>query len=146
MTKKAGFTLIELMIVVSIVGLLAVVAIPSYQRYVVKAQVSRAVGELSAYKTPFEGRVASNRNVTNSGIGYNPSSLTSGDLGTSIGTLNSDGSGQLRVIMGGSAHPNVSGLILSFDRNTAGQWECVIDNAGVASTWKSSYLPPGCRL
>lgn len=111
-----------------------------------KAQVSRAVGELSAYKTPFEGRVGSNGDVTNSDIGYSPSSLTSGDLGTNIGTLNSDGSGQLQVTMGGNAHPDVSGLILRFDRNTAGQWECVIDNTGVASIWRSSYLPPGCQL
>lgn len=130
----------------AIIGILAVVTTPSYRGYVVRAQVSRAVGELSAYKAPVEERTDSNGGVTNSDIGYSPSSLTNADLGTDIGMLKSDGSGQLQVIMGGNAHSNVSGLILRFDRNTAGQWECVIDNIGVASTWRSSYLPPDCRL
>lgn len=146
MIKKAGFTLIEMMIVVAIIGILSVVAIPFYQNYVVKAQISRAVGELSAYKIPFEESVSSNGNVTNSSIGYTPSNLTSGDLSIDIGMLNPDGSGQLQVTMGGNAHPNVSGLILRFDRSDSGRWACVIDNSGAVSAWKSSYLPPGCLL
>ncbi|HTN33764.1 MAG TPA: pilin, partial [Marinobacter sp.] len=74
------------------------------------------------------------------------SNLTSGSLAINIGGLNPDGSGQLKVTMGGNAHPNLTGLIISFDRDTSGRWECVIDNTLVASSWKSSYLPSGCRL
>ena len=49
-----GFTLIELMIVVAIIGILAAVAIPAYQGYLVKSQIGRAVSELGAYRSGFE--------------------------------------------------------------------------------------------
>jgi len=51
-TKSSGFTLIELMIVVAIIGVLAAVAIPAYNDYVKKGQVSEATGLLWGAKTP----------------------------------------------------------------------------------------------
>ena len=51
MKKQQGFTLIELMIVVAIVGILAAIAIPAYKDYLVRSKVSECAAALSACKT-----------------------------------------------------------------------------------------------
>ena len=143
MKNNHGFTLIELMIVVAIIGVLAAIAIPSYQGFVLKAQVSRAVSELSVYRAPFEERLMSSAGVSNSDIGYSPSNLTTGNTATDITVSNADGSGHLEVTMGDKAHPFLTDVVLRYERTAAGEWGCVVDGSA-ASNWKASYIPPGC--
>ena len=54
MNAQKGFTLIELMIVVAIIGILAAIAIPQYQTYTAKSQVTRAVSEAAGLKTALD--------------------------------------------------------------------------------------------
>ena len=61
MNAQKGFTLIELMIVVAIIGILAAIAIPQYQNYIAKSQVSRVMSESGGLKTSVENCINEGR-------------------------------------------------------------------------------------
>ena len=62
---QQGFTLIELMIVVAIIGILAAVALPAYQDYTKRAKMTEAIGFLAAAKTGVSEAYASSNSLTN---------------------------------------------------------------------------------
>ena len=64
MKAQKGFTLIELMIVIAIIGILAAIAIPQYQNYIARSQVSRVMGEAGNLKTAIENCVTNGRTGT----------------------------------------------------------------------------------
>lgn len=143
--KHHGFTLIELMIVVAVIGIIAAISIPSYTGQVMKSQVNRAVGELAAYKSAVEERLVQGAAIDNSDIGYSPSSLTTGVPAIDIAVVNPDGSGHIQVTMGGNAHGDLVGVVIRMERSVAGNWQCVIDPSAAAN-WKGKYSPNGCTV
>jgi len=143
--NQQGFTLIELMVVLAIIGILASVAIPSYYDYLARTQVNRVVSELGVYRTAYETTLTNNEAINNANLGYVPSSLTTGTTATEIGTTNPDNSGHLQVTMGGNAQSELAGLVVRFERSAAGQWACIIDTSA-ASGWQASYRPAACSV
>lgn len=110
MKAQKGFTLIELMIVVAIIGILAAIAIPQYQDYTARTQVTRAVSEVSALKTAAESAILEGKEIVSTktptdaqyDIGFTESTLLDGNgKGQITVTDNKNGIVQLVATLGG---------------------------------------------
>lgn len=115
-----GFTLIELMIVVAIIGILASIAIPQYQIYVGKAKWSTAHTEISHVKTGVEVNLNDGMVPTLTSIGLQASTLNCANSLT--GTLTTNTS-IVCAIVGGPAEVSDKTITLTRDVGT-GMWSC----------------------
>ena len=92
--KESGFTLIELMIVVAIVGILAAIAIPAYQSYVVRARVSEGLSLTAAPKLAVEDMVASWNGLAVTAYNFPAPAATCSNVATGYGYTCSTVNGQ----------------------------------------------------
>lgn len=139
---QQGFTLIELMIVVAIIGILAAVALPAYQDYTVRAKVSEVILALSAPKTAISEWYATKNEMPPSAAsaGFDVSgsqyvaSLTyvgAGDTGTLTATAQNIGGSTPAgtVLMTGTGDPNTGKV----------GWVCT------NGTMAAKYVPSSCK-
>jgi len=149
MNKQQGFTLIELMIVVAIVGILAAIALPAYQDYTIRAKVSEVLGIAAAAKTTLFEEYASKgampaddaaiiTDITNS--------FGASDFITSAAWARTDANaGVYSIVLDTVLHNNVATKEIDFTFTGTANGLTMTCASGANNGVENKYLPGACR-
>jgi len=143
MKKQQGFTLIELMIVVAIIGILAAIAIPAYQDYTIRAQVSEGLnlsgGAKAAVTEFFQDRGVMPTDNSEAGLADN--TAIQGKYVDQVTVAD----GVISVQYGNSAHAIIDAQHLELTPNTSNAGSVAWDCATAGTEIENKHLPAACR-
>ena len=146
---QKGFTLIELMIVVAIIGILAAIAIPAYQDYTIRSQVSEGLslagGAKATMSEVFQDRGTWPANNADAGLAANTSII--GKYVVSVTVTADSGDGVITVVYGDEANSNITDaelVLRGIDQTGSIEWQCRGGNI-LIDTDNQKWLPTACR-
>ena len=145
-SMQKGFTLIELMIVVAIIGILAAVALPAYQDYTVRAKVSEVILAASSAKVAVAEAAQTNNSMDSTSIAV---TTQASKFVASVGYTGSGSTGTITAIAQGDSKIAGAGVHFVGTLAANGQVVWVCSAAPIAGSvtvlMGSNYLPASCK-